>query len=135
MQRIIVGLALAAGLVAFGYPEALRAQQEPTVLQGRVLDAATGEPLIGAQVSVVGSDQGAVTDVDGRYRIPLPAGDYDLQVVYLGYTEKTVTGVPVRSDAATYQDITLASEAIDAEEIEVVISAAEERGSVAGALA
>jgi outer membrane receptor protein involved in Fe transport len=135
MQRIIVGLALAAGLLAFGYPQTARAQQEPGILQGRILDVATGEPLIGAQVSVVGSDQGAVTDVDGRYRISLPAGNYDLRVVYLGYTDKTVTGVPVRSDAANYQDITLASEAIEAEGIEVVISAAEERGSVAGALA
>jgi hypothetical protein len=135
MQRIIVGLALTAALVTFGYPEVLRAQQEPTVLQGRVLDAATGTPLIGAQVSVVGSDRGAVTDVDGRYRISMAAGVYDLRVVYLGYADKTVTGVPVRGDTTNYQDITLASEAIEAEGIEVVISAAAERGSVAGALA
>jgi hypothetical protein len=84
---------------------------------------------------VVGTDRGAVTDVDGRYRISLPYGSYDLRVVYLGYTDKTVTGVPVRAGAVSYQDITLASEAVQAEGIEVVISAAEERGSVAGALA
>ena len=135
MQRIIVGLALAAAAFSFVSPEAARAQPETTVLQGRVLDVATGEPLIGAQVSVVGTDQGAVTDVDGRYRISLPPGSYDLRVVYLGYSEKTVTGVPVQDRAANYQDITLASQAIEAEGIEVVISAAEERGSVAGALA
>ncbi|HET6340914.1 MAG TPA: carboxypeptidase-like regulatory domain-containing protein, partial [Gemmatimonadota bacterium] len=134
MQRIIVGLALAATLFSFVLPEAARAQPETTVLQGRVLDVATGEPLIGAQVSVVGTDQGAVTDVDGRYRISLPPGSYDLRVVYLGYSDKTVTGVPVQDRAAHYQDVTLASQAIEAEGIEVVISAAEERGSVAGAL-
>jgi hypothetical protein len=135
MHRIIVGFALVA-VAALGLsPATAWAQQEPAVLQGRILDEATGEPLIGAQVSVVGTDQGAITDVDGRYRISLPAGSHDLRVVYLGYGDKTVTGVPVRPDAANYQDVTLASEAVEAEGIEVVISAAEERGSVAGALA
>ncbi len=135
MRRILVGLALTAACLGLANPTPGRAQQEIPVLQGRVLDATTGEPLIGAQVSVAGSDRGGVTDVDGRYRVSLPAGNYDLRVVYLGYTDKTVTGVPVVGGQANYQDITLQPEAIEAEGIEVVISAEEERGSVAGALA
>lgn len=109
--------------------------QEPAVLQGRVIDAATAQPLIGAQVTVSGTDVGAATDVDGRYRLQLVPGSYDLVVQYLGYATKTVTGVSVAAGHVNLQDIALSSEAVRAEAIEVVISAAEERGTVIGALA
>lgn len=128
--RSIMLVAFVIGLVS---PGALRAQ-EMSVLQGRIMDAATGEPLIGAQVTVAGTNQGTITDVDGRYRLPLPAGTHDIQVFYLGYAGKTVTGVQVRTGEANYQDITLQPQAIETEAIEVVISAAEESGSVIGAL-
>lgn len=128
----LAGWLALAGLVAL--PHFALAQESP-VLQGRVLDAATGEPLIGAQVTVAGTDQGTVTDVDGRYRLRLSAGAHDIRVVYLGYRDKLVTGVPVQADQSNYQDVALQSEAIEAEGIEVVISAAEEQGSVIGALA
>ena len=109
--------------------------QESSILQGRVLDATTGEALIGAQVTIRGTDQGTVTDVDGRYRLELAPGTYDLVVVYLGYTIKTVTGVGVTAGPPNVQDVALQPEAVEAEGIQVVISAAEERGSVVGALA
>ena len=123
--------ALALAILSFQFAFA----QESTTLQGRVLDSRTGEPLIGAQVVVVGTDQGAVTDVDGRYRLSLAPGSVDLSVVYLGYADKTVTGVAVLAGRTNFQDVTLAPEAVALEGIQVVISAAEERGSVIGALA
>ena len=79
--RLAVSLALIAVLSMFG--EA--AGQERTVLQGRILDSTTGEPLIGAQVIVAGTDPGGVTYVEGRYRLQLEAGSYRLDVQYLGY--------------------------------------------------
>lgn len=125
---------LAALAVALTIPASLHAQDTAS-LQGQVLDRRTGEPLIGAQVTVVGTDRGTVTDVDGRYRLSLTPGGYDLRVVYLGYADKTVTGVEVRADRVNYQDIALSEGVVEAEGITVVISAAEERGSVIGALA
>lgn len=124
-------LAFLAGLMVSGAALA----QETTLLQGRILDATTGEPLIGAQVVITGTDRGTVTDVDGRYRLQVEAGTYSLDVQYLGYGSKTVTGVEVEAGRTTFQDITLRHQAIEAEAILVVISAAEERGSVIGALA
>lgn len=129
--RIAVVLALLAGLMVWGTARA----QETTVLQGKVLDGATGEPLIGAQVVITGTDRGTVTDVDGRYRLQVEAGTYALDVQYLGYAPKTVTGVVVAAGRSTFQDIALAPEAVEAEGIRVVITAEEERGSVIGALA
>jgi hypothetical protein len=129
--RIAAVLALLAGLVLSGTARA----QQTAVLQGKVLDASTGEPLIGAQVVISGTDRGTVTDVDGRYRLEVEAGIHSLDVEYLGYAGKTVTGVVVAADRTTFQNVALRPEAVQAEGIRVVISAAEERGSVIGALA
>ncbi|HUP01341.1 MAG TPA: SusC/RagA family TonB-linked outer membrane protein [Gemmatimonadota bacterium] len=56
-------------------------------IQGTVTEQ-DGDPLVGAQVQVVGTDLGAVTDSDGNYRITgLPTGPASLRVLYLGYRE------------------------------------------------
>ena len=122
--RVIAVVALIAGVLA---PSPASAQ-EGSVLQGKVLDAATGEPLIGAQVVVTGAAQGTITDVDGQYRLALAAGTYSLDVQYLGYQAKTVTGIAVAGGAPSFQDIALEPEAVEAEGIRVVITAEEERG-------
>jgi hypothetical protein len=129
--RIATVLVFLAGLMLSGTARA----QETTVLQGKVLDSTSGEPLIGAQVVIAGTAMGTVTDIDGQYRLEVAAGRYDLEVQYLGYASKTVTGVVVAAGRSTFQDIALAPEAVEAEGIRVVITAEEERGSVIGALA
>ncbi|HYO45971.1 MAG TPA: TonB-dependent receptor [Gemmatimonadota bacterium] len=129
--RTVALLAFLAGLMVSGSALA----QEATVLQGKVLDATTGEPLIGAQVVITVTEQGTVTDVDGHYRLQVAPGTYSIDVQYLGYASKTVTGISVGTGISTFQDVALESEMIQAEGIKVVISAAEERGSVIGALA
>lgn len=56
-------------------------------LSGYIKDANTGEALIGAAVAVLGTPaRGTVTNVYGYYVLSLPAGTYDFQVSYLGYT-------------------------------------------------
>jgi len=61
-QRLL-GLLLA--LFAAVLPQLLSAQ----TLRGVVTDAISGEALIGATVKLVEADKGAVTDIDGNYRI------------------------------------------------------------------
>jgi len=68
-----------------------------TVLTGRVLDE-NKEALIGASVKVYkGKDliRGSITDYDGKFRIALDPGTYELEVTYAGYTNQKVTGVVV----------------------------------------
>ena len=52
---------------------------------GRVLDAQTGEPLRGADISVDFKKSGVSTDSAGRYRLHLPFGEYVLKVSHVGY--------------------------------------------------
>ena len=55
-------------------------------LDGRVVDAETGESLPGASVWLVDVGLGAVADLDGAFAIvDLPAGRYQARVTYVGY--------------------------------------------------
>jgi TonB-dependent starch-binding outer membrane protein SusC len=57
---------------------------------GTVTDAESGEALIGATVTVVGTTRGASTDVSGNYRIEVPNGATQLRFAYTGYKETTL---------------------------------------------
>lgn len=76
--------------------------QQTGSIQGRVTDAESGEPLIGANVALYQAgtllSQGGYTDIDGNYSIsPLDAGEYDLEFSYVGY--QTVNLEKVRVSA------------------------------------
>ena len=61
------------------------------VFEGEVRDAGTGEPLAGAQVSVVGKDARAVTRGDGSFHLSgMAAGVYTIRADRLGYRGATV---------------------------------------------
>ncbi|MFZ4427377.1 MAG: SusC/RagA family TonB-linked outer membrane protein [Saprospiraceae bacterium] len=59
-------------------------------ISGTVTDASSGEPLIGANVLIVGTGDGAVTDLDGKYELSVPAGVSRLQFSYTGYTSQEI---------------------------------------------
>jgi|APTNR8051073442_1049403.scaffolds.fasta_scaffold00323_31 outer membrane receptor for ferrienterochelin and colicin len=54
-------------------------------LSGFLEDAESGEPLIGGNVYVVGSQRGATTNEYGFFSLTLPAGDVEIQFSYTGY--------------------------------------------------
>lgn len=53
-------------------------------VQGTVLSASDGEPLIGATVMSLQSKAGTATDFDGNFEISVPAGSM-LKISYVGY--------------------------------------------------
>ncbi|MBL7792404.1 MAG: carboxypeptidase regulatory-like domain-containing protein, partial [Saprospiraceae bacterium] len=67
-------------------------------LTGTVADA-NGEPLIGVTVIVYRDDiliAGTVTDLEGNYRLDnLPAGTYDVEIRFTGFTTQKTTGVNI----------------------------------------
>lgn len=71
-------------------------------IAGKVIDAETNEPLIGANVIISGTSFGAATDVDGNYVIlSVPPGLYDIKATYIGYQEYTISEVRVNADLTT----------------------------------
>lgn len=59
-------------------------------LSGKITDKASGEALIGANILVVGTSGGTVTDFDGSYTLEVPAGATELEISYTGYTTQRV---------------------------------------------
>lgn len=74
-----IGLGLILYLVAI-------AAWAQSSLSGKVFDAQSGQPLIGASVWTENLGKGDVTDENGMFSIAkLPAGEVELRVSYLGY--------------------------------------------------
>ena len=59
--------------------------KEEIVLTGTVVDGDTDQPLIGTAIVVRGQKIGTVTDLDGAYKLRVPAGSAALSFSYTGY--------------------------------------------------
>jgi hypothetical protein len=130
---------LVAFLAAVIAPAGVAAQDAPPAstgrIVGRVVEAAQGSPIVGAQVEVVGAPAPiqAMSALDGRFTLDrVPAGAASVRVRMIGYQPKLVTGVAVVAGQTVQQNVSLASEVVQLAEIEV--SAESERGSVNRAL-
>jgi TonB-dependent receptor len=77
-------------------------------IKGKILESTTSEPLIGATVKIIGTNLGAVADLDGSYSIDnLKPGTYDLKFSYIGYDDKNIKGIVVKADEITKLDVVL----------------------------
>lgn len=71
-------------------------------ITGTVLDAETGEPLVGVAVRVPGAKTGVATNADGKFSVNLPSGKKTLSFSYMGMATTEVAarpGMVVRMEA------------------------------------
>ena len=96
-------------------------------VSGTVIDSQTKNPLIGANVLLEGTSQGAATNSDGRYSIQqIEPGDYTIIVSYMGY--KTLkTPISIDAGSTTSTDLVMDPEAIKLETYVVTASRRRER--------
>ena len=88
-------------------------------VSGRVLDADTGEPLIGASVSVQGTSQGVVTGENGQFTLGnLSGSQVALVFSYVGYETKTLQQ-SLTSASAKNITIRLSSGSVELNEVTV----------------
>ncbi|MFC1724160.1 TonB-dependent receptor domain-containing protein [candidate division KSB1 bacterium] len=93
-------------------------KQHKGKIKGRVINAATKEPLIGVNVVVENTNLGAATDTDGFYDIPnAPVGNYVITFRYVGFETVTKTDVIVRVKRITFIDVELRETVIEGEQI------------------
>ena len=105
-------------LILMGFATGALAQNGK--IQGEIMDAETGEPLIGANVIIQGTQKGAATNIDGEYLIlNVEPGTYTLQARYVGYQTITVQEVVVRGGLTTERDFELRPESYEGEEVVV----------------
>ncbi|MGB0369276.1 MAG: TonB-dependent receptor, partial [Flavobacteriales bacterium] len=65
-------------------------------IRGVIADGEGRMPIIGATVVLLGSDPlvGTTTDIDGKFKLPgVKVGRHDIQITYLGYETRTLSGV------------------------------------------
>ncbi len=77
-------------------------------IKGKITDANTGEPLIGANVFILNHTWGASTDIKGEFEIKhIPIGSYSVRVSYVGYETKTIEKIVVESEKDTFLNVQL----------------------------
>jgi anti-sigma factor RsiW len=98
---VFQGAAVAAGAARAASPS-----PDSLTVTGRVTAAATGLPLAGARVNVIGTDATAATDSTGTFKVSaVPAGTHSLQAQKLGFAPSRAV-VTVQADRAA--NVTLA---------------------------
>jgi outer membrane receptor for ferrienterochelin and colicin len=90
------------------------------IIEGKIVDKATHEPLIGATVFIVGTTLGAATNIEGEFLINnVEAGTYDVRFTNIGYQTQVSKGVVVRPDLRTKLSVELVQSSVELQEVEV----------------
>ena len=97
-------------------------------VKGRVTDA-KGEAIIGASILVKGTNNGAITDIDGNYNISNVPSKGSLVVSYVGYVTQTVA-----VNGKNVVNIVLKEDALNLEEVVVVGYGVQRKTDVTGAM-
>lgn len=91
------------------------------VIKGKIIDADTKEPLIGAAVMIKGTTLGSASDLDGNYTIiNVKPGKYTLNTSYVSYKPVVKENIVVESDKETILNLSLESANITLKEVELV---------------
>ncbi len=107
-------LKLVLALISINFSTAY-AQNDITVT-GKVIDKDINQPLEYATVAFFSKKEnkivtGGITDLEGNFSIPVPAGTYDITVEYISYTKKTIPNRTLDKDT----DLGVLGIAIDAQ--------------------
>lgn len=106
-------------------PQLLHSQSYTQTVRGVVLDKSVKTPLIGATITVLseqkeGTSSGAVTDVEGNFRLAaIPVGKLTLRVTYLGYKEQTLHNITVNSGKEVFLTIEMEEDLLQVKEVEI----------------
>ena len=113
IRRILFGFFLlmnfSAGMVY--------AQSQGTV-EGTVYDN-NNDPLPGANVTLEGTSAGTSTDADGNFSLTTTAGNYTLQVRFIGFQTYT-EDIRISAGETTTHDVTLEQSVIGSDEVVVL---------------
>ncbi|MCI1648700.1 MAG: TonB-dependent receptor [Bacteroides sp.] len=127
MKKHLIHFLLVATLSVFA-----SAAWAQTTVKGQLIDAESGEPLVGASVMVEGTSQGSITDLDGYFKQKV-ASNATLVFSYIGYKDlkKIITQkgasvdlgvIKMKPDAVLLSDVTITSSIAVARKTPVAVS-------------
>lgn len=94
-------------------------QTSGTIL-GTVTDKNTTEPLPFVKILVEGTEYGATTDFDGKYKLEIPTGTYTLRATFTGYETVQKFNVVLNSGNATIMNFELEKGNTELDAVDVV---------------
>jgi len=111
-------------LISFSF--ALTAQ---TTITGNILDATSGDPMVGVTVQEAETDKGTVSDLDGHFEFTVTGDDPTLIFRYTGYAT-----VEMKLDGRTSVDVTMKEQSELFEEVVVVGYGIQKKSDLTGAV-
>ncbi|MBN2091352.1 SusC/RagA family TonB-linked outer membrane protein [candidate division KSB1 bacterium] len=134
LKHLFIILTISAFLLLNGM--SLAVAQQTGTLKGTVSDADNGNELPYAQVVLVGTTLGSVTDFQGKFTIAkVPPGTYKLQARFIGYKSQ-IKEVRINAGEITNEDFSLEVSAIAMDEVVVTGTAMEtERRAIGNTIA
>lgn len=104
-------------------------QQTSRKITGTIKDI-NGDPVIGANIFIVGTSNGTVSDMNGQFEISVPVGGI-LKISYIGYLDKEIKIV---TDKTAY-DIVLNEDNKALDEVVVVGYGVQKKSNITGSVA
>lgn len=121
MSRLVVKVAscMLATTALLGLSAGSADAQQTGTVRGRVVEAATGRPLSGAQVYISGTDRGGIADASGEFLLlNVPAGTHTVRAEMIGFSASEL-GIEVVAGQVVRADFQLSQIAISIDEIVV----------------
>lgn len=118
LRKIVSVSAVAFFLPILVIPQLLKGQESSlplinSVLNGRVLDAKSREPLPGVSLQIRGTTHAAHTDARGRFKfVTGQKFPYTLIVSYIGYEKKEITVVGTPVEVLLKEDVKVLNEVV-----------------------
>lgn len=105
------------------------AQQSTQTVRGKVTDAASKAPVVGAVVQVMGSNPpiGASTDADGNFRLAnVPVGRVGLKISFVGYEDSFAKDIIVNTGKEIILDLSMTESLTKLNEVTVTYKRSED---------
>ena len=109
---------MTAALLVFLFTNSTFAQTG--LLTGKIIDANTKEPLIGANILVTELNNfGAAADTEGIFELDIPVGSYSVKISLIGYTTVIRTDIVIKTNSNLFIDVQLSPTTLKMEEVTV----------------
>lgn len=89
-------------------------------LRGKIIEAATGEPLIGATILDVAAFNGVMSDFDGNFSLELDPGMHTIKVQFISFQTQQFDSIEIRSGEVSILNVTLSEATTEIDEVKVV---------------
>jgi outer membrane receptor protein involved in Fe transport len=97
----------------------MAAKSQTGGINGSIIDASSGQPLIGANITIEETGVGVATNEFGKFSIKnLKEGTYNVNISFIGF-EKFGKKITVRSGQSTDFDVSLVPEALSLDDFEI----------------